>query len=153
LLEDGNLWRHPPLPFRSTSETSISDNGEVLFYTREVITGLGKFTEHWLYSYHRSSREIQLFYTPDQLGRFPRVLALSADGTTALIMVTTLGGTSGRAVLASSGRKVHSLPDSEPVVDGTLSGDGQMAFLVTESQRLIRLNRFTGEITTLFALQ
>lgn len=153
LLDDGSLWQEPALPFRSTGDTTLSDNGEILLYEKTVVTGLGKFTEHWLYSYNRLSRQSELFFMPGSLGQFPRVLAISATGTTALVLSTSSGTSPGTAYIAAAGMAGQRIRIDEPVLDGTLSGDGQMAFLVTQSQRLIRLNRFTGEITTLFALQ
>jgi len=74
-------------------------------------------------------------------------MAMSNDGSRALYRATSLASAAGTAYVAdtSTGRSTAiALPGGESVIDGTISGAGGIAFLVTTLGRIVKVTLATG---------
>jgi uncharacterized protein (TIGR03437 family) len=93
-----------------------------------------------------------LYQAPDSAHN-ATFMSASADGQTTLFRVNRWNALNGPAYLATmSGGQIFpiNLPDGEYVSDGTLTGPGDMAFLVTTAGRIVKVTVATGEIASVF---
>jgi uncharacterized protein (TIGR03437 family) len=89
------------------------------------------------------------WYTPPDR---PVILGLSNNGKRVLFRVGESGAPEGPAYLADvpSGKtETMALAEGELVTDGTVSGSGELAFLVTTTGRLVKVTISTGAVDTL----
>jgi hypothetical protein len=167
LLASAALWRNGsriPLDIPRLApgpSLHLSGNGTFAFYRATVVSGLGKFTELTWFTIHLPTGAQQVLYTSSILGStpqdYPQILSSSDDGTLVLLKSSPAEGAPGEAWLArsfASNRKQRiPVPGGELITTGTLSGDGQLAFLTTVSGKLLRIQINTGAAATLLALQ
>jgi uncharacterized protein (TIGR03437 family) len=140
----------PLAPYRSrmVQPLALSDDASTV-----VLVGEGQVVARDLASGHDSA----LFALGWQTGpqHFPEIatmLGLSNNGQRVLFRVGDNNAAEGRAYLSDvpSGKtEPMPLAEGELVSDGTLTGSGDLAFLVTTAGRLVKVTLSTGAVDTL----
>jgi uncharacterized protein (TIGR03437 family) len=139
------LWRQgqfSPLDLRGFIQIwSISDNARALLYTMSDRSGEFRLMLRDL----ATGRDATLFSSAD---RFVLPMGLSNDGQWVLFRVADLQfGPEGPGYIVNTvtgETQPLTLPDGELAADGTLSGSGNAAFLVTSAGRIVRFELDTG---------
>ena len=150
------LWRQGnfapvALPDGSSIE-ALSDSAQVLVYSRVLNTSSANPQELLVARNLLTGNETILSSQP-----FPytsaRVRGLSNDGQWVLCVVAGLNGGAAFVANTTTGQSIPlALPDGERATDGTLSGFGGLAFLMTSSGRIVSVDRQSGtNVLTLVA--
>ncbi len=138
------LWRQGnftpvTLPDRSTI-AALSDNAQVLLYYQVLNTPPANPQERLVARNLLTGNETILSSQPSPYTA-ARVTGLSNDGQWVLYVVAGLNG--GAAVVANTttGQSIPlPLANGELATDGTLSGDGNLAFLMTSAGRIVSID-------------
>jgi len=154
LATPAGVWKAgkftPLAPYRSrmVQPLALSDDASTV-----VLVGGGQVVARDL----ASGRDSALFTLGVQTGpqHFPQIatmLGLSNNGQRVLFRVGDNNAAEGRAYLSDvpSGKtEPMPLAEGELVTDGTLSGSGDLVFLVTTAGRLVKVTLSTGAVDTL----
>jgi uncharacterized protein (TIGR03437 family) len=157
------LWKQGvytqiPLPSGlalNSSSFILSDDASTLFTAGFSIgsTPSSSLPGIDLLSVDTASGNVTTFFHSRDSSQPPTLMAASSDGKTALFRINRQGALNGPAYLAdvASGRiTAIGLPDGEYVSDGTLTGTGDIAFLVTTAGRIVKATASTGGVESLF---
>ncbi len=127
---------------------ALSDNGSVLLYSSVTSdAGPAQFRAHLIARDITHGQDIELFAGAS--GEFPQFMGASNDGRRVLYRVTkaSLEGPAFIADTATGRSSPILLPNGELATDGTLSGFGNTAFLVTTTGRIASVDLATGALS------
>ncbi len=156
VLVQNGLWNQGqvtaiPFPIGLTyNPLALSDNAAVIVSYASVTGPAASSTGQLVATNVATGKPATLYrWTSTTFATF---MAMSNDGSRALYRVTPLASAAGTAYVAdtSTGQSTPiDLPTGELVVDGTLSGDGNIAILVTSLGRIVKVTLATGAIEPL----
>jgi uncharacterized protein (TIGR03437 family) len=131
---------------------ALSDNARVLLF------GATRFTQPFSGATKIAARNLQsdartVLFSSGNESEMAVLLGISNDGLHVLYnKVPADGPFAGTAFVAdtATGESLPiRLPSGEQIIDGTLSGSGDVAFLVTTSNRLVKVSITAGAVATL----
>jgi uncharacterized protein (TIGR03437 family) len=158
LIEQNNilgLWKQgqfTPIQFprrRALYPIALSDNASTLF-----LSGVdGSPPTLSIVAMNLASGKLTTVFQPKDATQIPSFMGASNNGQIVLYLYTTPSSPYGPAFIfnAATGASTPiSLPSGELVFDGTLTGGGDFAFLLTSAGRFVRVTLATGAVDTLF---
>jgi uncharacterized protein (TIGR03437 family) len=158
VMNPAGVWKNgaftPFAPYQSGMVLPLALSDDASTFVFESGRGAGHIIARDL----ASGSDTSLFTLSGQIGPgqpppdAPFVLGLSNNGQRVLFRVGERNGLEGPAYVADTrSGKCQPIPlaDGELVSDGTLSGSGELAFLVTTTGRLVKVALSTGAVTTL----
>jgi len=158
-----SLWKQGqtspiPLPaglFVNTGSMTLSDDATTLVvagFFQASIPAVG-LPDVEMMTIDVASGNVTTLFTAQDSKHGPVLMAASNNGQVVLFRLTRPGALNGPAYFANAatGQTIAiDLPDGEFVSDGTLTGPGDVAFLVTTGGRIVKATQSTGAIDTLF---
>ncbi len=148
LWKQGQVTPMPSLPGFSFTPLALSDNAAIIVSTAYQ---MGVANSIRLVAFNMASGAAATLYQSTS-STLPVFMAMSNFGTRALYRVTPLASAAGTAYVAdtSTGQSTAiALPGGESVIDGTISGAGDIAFLVTTLGRIVKVTLATGAVEPL----
>lgn len=154
VLVEGGLWRAgqiTAIQFPSDltyNPLALSDNAAIVISTAFTAGAAGSLR----LAATNTDTARTVILSQATTSSLPYFMALSNDGSRALYRTTGLAGIAGAAFIADTSTGVSTLialPAGELAIDGTLSGDGQVAFLVTTLGRIVKVSLATGGVEPL----
>ena len=142
------VWRQgnfTPVTLPDTSGiAALSDNAQVLIYS-QVLNDSSANQQQRLVARNLLTGNETILSSQPSPNTAALVRGLSNDGQWVLYVVAGLNG--GAAVVANTttGQSIHlQLPNGESANDGTLSGNGNLVFLVTTAGRIVSIDAQSG---------